>query len=114
MSDGDKLRLTDIVDQVDFIAQVVHGKDFAAFEADRTLYQAVSFSLQVIGEASNNLSNAAKAQAPNVPWPKIIALRHRIVHGYFSLELTEIWRIATSDAPALKQQLAAVGLIQTN
>lgn len=111
MSNGDQLRLTDIVDQIDFVEQIVQGKDFSAFESDRTLHQAVSFSLQVIGEASNNLSDAAKAQAPNVPWPKIIALRHRIVHGYFSLELTEIWRIATTDAPTLKQQLAAAGLI---
>jgi uncharacterized protein with HEPN domain len=83
---------------------------FEQFSADRTLYQSVAFSLQVIGEGANNLSDVTKAKAPEVPWPKIVALRNRIVHGYFSLELTEIWRIATVDAPRLRAQLSDAGL----
>jgi uncharacterized protein with HEPN domain len=81
------------------------------FLIDRQLYQSVAFSLQVIGEAANNLSSDAKAKASAVPWPKVVALRHRIVHGYFALELTEIWRIATTDAPKLKSDLQAAGLL---
>jgi uncharacterized protein with HEPN domain len=80
---------------------------------DRQLHQSVAFSLQVIGEAANNLSADAKARAVGVPWPKIVALRNRIVHGYFALELAEIWRIATTDAPRLKSDLQAAGLLPT-
>lgn len=112
MSDkGDALRLADIVDQVDFIAASVAGRDFEDFRLDRQFHQSVSFSLQVIGEASNNLSADTKAKAANVPWPKIVALRHRIVHGYFSLELAELWRVAVADAPRLKADLIAAGLL---
>jgi len=110
MSEGDTLRLSDIFDHIDYVSGAVAGKSFAEFAADRELYQSVAFSLQVIGEASNNLSNQARDKAAEVPWPKIIALRNRIVHGYFSLELSEIWRIATKDAPHLKTQLMAAGL----
>lgn len=108
---SDALRLADIVDQIDFIAIAVAGTAFDAFLADRQLHQAVSFSLQVIGEAANNMTPATKSKVPGAPWPKIIALRHRIVHGYFSLELSEIWRIETTDAPAFKAQLMAAGLV---
>jgi uncharacterized protein with HEPN domain len=112
MSDkGDELRFVDIIDQIDFIAQSIAGRDFSEFLANREFHQSVAFSLQVIGEAANNLSAEAKAKAPAVPWPKIVALRHRIVHGYFALQLSEIWRIATTDAPALKVQLSQAGLI---
>jgi uncharacterized protein with HEPN domain len=58
------------------------------------------------------LSADTKAKANTVPWPKIVALRNRIVHGYFALELAEIWRIATIDAPKLRSDLEACGLLQ--
>jgi uncharacterized protein with HEPN domain len=109
---SDALRLADIVDQIDFVAHSIAGKTLDDFLADRQLHQSVAFSLQVIGEAANNLTADAKAQASDVPWPKIVALRHRIVHGYFALELSEIWRIATSDAPKLKSDLQSAGLLQ--
>ena len=111
MSEADALRLADISDQIDFIAISIAGHDVNTFISDRQLHQSVSFSLQVIGEAANNLSANARAKAPNVPWPKIIALRNRIVHGYFALELAEIWRIAMTDAPTMKLQLIEAGLI---
>ena len=110
---GDALRLADIIDQIDFVSNSIAGKTLDDFLADRQLHQSVAFSLQVIGEAANNLSADAKAKANAVPWPKIVALRNRIVHGYFALELTEIWRIATTDAPKLKSDLRAAGLLQT-
>lgn len=114
MSDrADDLRLADIGDQIDFITRSIAGKSFDDFAADRQLYQSVAFSLQVVGEAANNLSAGAKAKASAIPWPKVVALRHRIVHGYFPLELTEIWRIATTDAPKLKSDLQAAGLLRT-
>jgi uncharacterized protein with HEPN domain len=109
---SDALRLADIVDQIDFVVRSVVGKTLDDFLADRQLHQSVAFSLQVIGEAANNLSADAKAKASAVPWPQIVALRHRIVHGYFALELTEIWRIATVDAPKLKSDLQQSGLLQ--
>lgn len=111
MSDrGDLLRLADMHDQIDFIERAILGKSEADFLSDRELYQAVAFSLQVIGEAANNLSPETRSKAADVPWPKVIALRNRIAHGYFALELTEIWRIAVNDAPALKSSLTAAGL----
>lgn len=111
MSDrGDFLRLADMHDQIGFIELAIRDKSEADFLSDRELYQAVAFSLQVIGEAANNLSPETRSKAADVPWPKVIALRNRIAHGYFALELTEIWRIAVNDAPALKSSLTAAGL----
>lgn len=87
------------------------SKRYDDFKGDRVLQKAVIYTLQVIGEAANYLSKAAQAKAPDVEWPRIVSLRNRIAHGYFGLELDAIWRIATEDAPRLKQQLIAAGLI---
>jgi uncharacterized protein with HEPN domain len=111
MSEGqDPLRIADIADQLAFLEDALKGVGKDAFLKDPVLQRAVTFALQVIGEASNYLSPSARAQASAVPWPKIIGLRHRIAHGYFSLDLDEIWRIAEADAPELKRQLIASGL----
>lgn len=53
MSDrGDLLRLADMHDQIDFKGRAIRDKSEADFLSDRELYQAVAFSLQVIGEAA--------------------------------------------------------------
>ncbi|HRO04870.1 MAG TPA: DUF86 domain-containing protein, partial [Terricaulis sp.] len=83
----DPLRLADIVEQIDFLTAALASKTFDDFIRDPVTQKAAIYALQVIGEAANRLSETAKGAAPDVEWPKIIALRNRIAHGYFALEL---------------------------
>lgn len=110
----DPLRLADMAEQIDFLHLTLAHKSLDDFLADQVLQRAVAYSLHIIGEAANNLSEAAHAQGAEIPWPKIIALRNRIAHGYFALELDQIWKVATVDAPNLKQQLIAAGLLSAS
>jgi uncharacterized protein with HEPN domain len=38
---------------------------------------------------------------PSVPWLQIIAMRHRLVHAYFDVNKTILWKTATEEIPAL-------------
>ncbi len=47
-------------------------------------------NLQIIGEASNNLSQKLIANYPQVPWAEIIAFRNILVHEYFRIDLQAV------------------------
>jgi uncharacterized protein with HEPN domain len=38
----------------------------------------------------------------------VIAVRNRIVHGYFSLDDELVWQIATIHTPILREQVVAI------
>jgi uncharacterized protein with HEPN domain len=44
-------------------------------------------------------------------WSAIISMRNRLVHGYFDIDATIVWKTATMEVPALAPLLRAlVGL----
>jgi len=66
---------------------------------------AVLHHLTVIGGAINRLSVELRERHPEVAWRQIIAVRHRIVHGYFDLDWQILWDAATGDIPELRRQI---------
>ncbi len=61
--------------------------------------------LQIIGEAARSLSPEFRADNEDVPWPKIVGIRHVLVHEYFGVDLELVWGIVTDDLPPLKVAL---------
>ena len=68
-------------------------------------YFAVSRLLEIIGEATKNLSNDFKSKYPNVPWKKMSGLRDVIIHDYQELNREMIFKIASQDIPKLLAEL---------
>jgi uncharacterized protein with HEPN domain len=60
------------------------------FLRDEMLQVWVIHHLQVIGEAARGLSPLLRDGHPEVPWPKIIALRNILVHEYFGLNMHQV------------------------
>ncbi|WP_353846958.1 HepT-like ribonuclease domain-containing protein [Chloroflexus sp.] len=58
-----------------------------------------------MGEAARKVSDETRAAHPEIPWNQIVALRHRIAHDYFRLDLVRIWKIVQEDVPALINQI---------
>jgi uncharacterized protein with HEPN domain len=38
---------------------------------------------------------------PDIPWPEIVGLRNRLIHGYDSVDFDILWQIVTEDLPPL-------------
>ena len=49
--------------------------------------------LEIIGEASNHITEATKTQFSEVEWNQIIAMRNVFVHEYFGIDTTIVWTI---------------------
>jgi uncharacterized protein with HEPN domain len=78
--------------------QDVTGLLFAADVKDQA---ATLHGLQVIGEAAGKVSQQFQDAHPEIKWPQIIGLRHRLVHDYGRIETSIIWDIVQNDVPPL-------------
>ncbi len=76
-----------------------------AFEADELIQSWIVRHLQIIGEAARALPEAVRAQAPAVPWAKIIGMRHILVHDYFGIDTAVVWEVVERDLPELRRQI---------
>ena len=65
--------------------------------------RAVVHCIQEIGEAAAQVSEESRRQTPDIPWPQIVGMRHRLVHVYFAINLDLVWEVIVRDLPPLIQ-----------
>lgn len=97
-------RLADILEAIARIERyAARGRE--AFERDELIQNWVVRHLQVIGEAARALPEEKRGLAPEVPWPKMIGMRHILVHDYFGIDTEVVWNVVERDLPGLKREI---------
>ena len=104
----DTLYLEDIVESADHIADFIAGHDFQAFQKSELLRSAVAQKIAIIGEAAARTSRELTGRHPQIPWPQIVSFRNVLVHGYFGIDWSEVWKAAKDRCPVLRDQVAAI------
>jgi len=61
--------------------------------------------LEIIGEATKNLSRDLRSRHPDIPWRRIAGLRDIPIHDYMGLRLAAVWEVTQADLPVLKEQI---------
>jgi len=87
---------------------LVRGKTRQDFDADTTLQHALAYVVMVVGEAAYRTSTETRERYPELPWPQIIATRHRLVHDYGNVDYVIVWGIATERLPELVAELERI------
>ena len=64
--------------------------------------------IEIIGEATKNVSSDIRSSYPEIPWRDIAGMRDKLIHHYFGVNLDEVWLTATRDIPILKPQIEQV------
>lgn len=77
-----------------------------AFLADETLHRAFVRSLEIVGEATKRISQEFRAQHPEIEWRAMAAMRDRLIHEYFGVDLELVWDVVQNKVPALRSRLA--------
>ena len=72
-----------------------------SLRSDRLLALACVRLLEIVGEAANQVSPEFRSAHPEIPWPKIIGMRNRLIHGYVEINLQTVWETLTVDLPPL-------------
>ena len=97
-------RLRDVLEAIERIERyAARGRD--AFEADELIQSWVVRHLQIIGEAVRTLPGDVRDRAPDVPWSKIIGMRHILVHDYFEIDAGAVWEAVERDIPELERHI---------
>jgi uncharacterized protein with HEPN domain len=102
MSKDSKLYVVQILDEIKFLESIPEQMNFESFVVDPALPRAVSFSLQIISEASRKISPDWLGELPHIEWHKIRALGNRTRHEYAGLQMSSFWQIIIEKLPELK------------
>jgi len=86
-------------------ADMVHGRTRADLDTDRMLNLALVRLLEILGEAANRVPSEVQSRFPEVPWPQLISLRNRLIHGYDEIDFDILWQIVARDLPPLIAKL---------
>jgi uncharacterized protein with HEPN domain len=82
---SDKERLEDMLVALERLGKLVKGK------RDWVTIAAAERQLEILGEAAKGVSERLKEKHPEIPWPKLIKLRHEVIHEYFRLGPDRMW-----------------------
>jgi uncharacterized protein with HEPN domain len=85
--------------------------DEEEFLVDKRTQQAVIPNLIIIGEASTKLLKDYSqffGQHPDVPWRSMRAMRNRIAHGYFEIDLDVVRETVKTALPQLLERLTVI------
>ena len=99
---NDKTYLTHIHDAIGCIEQYLQGVTYDHFASDRMMMDATVRELEIIGEASKNLSDYFRDENPQIPWRQMRDTRNFLIHEYFGVNTKVIWDTCKNDLPELK------------
>ncbi|MBL8758017.1 MAG: DUF86 domain-containing protein [Phycisphaerae bacterium] len=104
---GNRERLEHMLGAATEATSFVAGRAEGDLTLDAMLRRAVKDRVQEIGEAAARVSDQGRARSPDLPWSKMVGMRHILVHAYFDLDLEAVWKVVTQDLPVPVRALQA-------
>lgn len=104
----DVLLIAEMIEAAEQARSLVAGIDVDQLDADRQRRDALLWNFTVLGEAAARLDRETKARFPEVPWAQPTRLRNRVVHGYWSIDLSVLHTTAIDLLPGLVERLKQV------
>ena len=107
MSEGESDLIEIMREAVRRVGLYTAGLTAETFLETQMTIDAVALNILVIGECANRLPPAIKLRSTQ-PWSRMVALRHRIAHGYTSVDPDVLWDVAQDSLPQLARELDAL------
>jgi uncharacterized protein with HEPN domain len=99
MQPEDAIRVRHMIEAAEAVQSFISDRQRTDLDSDRMLLFALIRAIEIIGEAASKLSPDARAAMPSMPWANVVAMRHRLVHAYFDIDRTILWKTATEEMP---------------
>jgi len=105
---GDIAFIQDIKEAIKRINAYISGMDYKEFLKDKKTQDAVVRNLEIIGEATKNISEELKQKHFEMPWKDFARVRDRLIHFYHGVNYDVVWDIATSELPPVLKQIKKI------
>lgn len=97
-----------MVEAIEAAIGFIDGRKRGDLDKDRQLLFAIVRAIEIAGEAAARISLESRALAPDLPWQSIVSMRNRLIHGYFDIDRSIVWKTAREELPALLPALRAL------
>lgn len=98
----------DMLDYAKSSLEFTSGLQFEELLMDKKVIFATVRALEVVGEASNRISEEVKEKYPFLPWIEMRGLRNRIIHNYDDIDYEIVWKVFKNEIPKLIQQIELI------
>jgi len=97
----DRTYLEHILDCINQINIYTKGRR-ETFMSDRLIQDGVIRNLEIIGEATKQLSDDFCKSHPHIPWSDMARFRDVLIHHYLGVDLKRVWNVVEFHLPVLK------------
>lgn len=105
---GNKEYILDINEAIQRILDYVGKMNYDQFLKDGKTQDAVVRNIEIIGEATKNLSEEFRNRYKNIEWKDIAGMRDKIIHFYFGVKWDIVWSVIKNKLPALKNKIDSI------
>ncbi|NNM85678.1 MAG: DUF86 domain-containing protein [Phycisphaerales bacterium] len=106
----DRVSLHDMFSHASEAVQLLGSASRDDLRCNRMMQLALTRLVEIIGEAATRVSIATKEANPDIPWPQIIGMRNRLIHGYDVTDWDLPWDTVTTDLPPLINSIKRIGI----
>jgi uncharacterized protein with HEPN domain len=96
-----RVRLLHMRDYARKALDMAAGQSRSDLDSDEKLRYALTHLVEVIGEAASQVPSEVQQTHGEIPWPQVISMRHRLIHGYDSVDYSLLWATITESLPGL-------------
>lgn len=105
---NDLIYLNHIKDSIIWIEEYTKGKKKKEFVKDHLTQDGVIRQIEIIGEATKNLSKKLRNKYPVIPWKDIAGMRDKLIHNYMGVDIDFVWETVKNDIPQLKSSIEII------
>ena len=108
MRRDDSIRFRHMLDAAKEVMSFAKNKTRRNLDNDRMLTLSLVKSIEIIGEAASKVTDETKKRFPEIPWTNMIAMRNRLIHAYFDIDLDVLWGTIVDDLPPFIEDLEKI------
>lgn len=102
MSKSDEIEfIGHIFEELKFVINTTNSLTFELFIEDEVIKRAVVRALEIVGEATKNLSIDFRQNYNQVPWKFMAGMRDKLIHDYMGVDYRLVFKTAKEDVPEL-------------
>ncbi|CAM8624020.1 COG2361 Uncharacterized conserved protein [Burkholderiales bacterium] len=108
----DSARIAHILEAAQDLKNFLQGKERSSLDSEKVLLYAVVRAIEIIGEASSQISAETRSRFSELPWRDAIGMRNQLIHAYITVDVDIVWKTAVVAIPQFVEEIKRSGLDQ--